>query len=97
MLLESGEWDELSLPAIATYDAQIPLTHGHAYHRTAGETLHAARHSAEDLLREKRTIGWAVFAAQYQKQPIPAEGDMIRAEWLRSYDTVPDAGQVVQG
>ncbi|WP_267389245.1 phage terminase large subunit [Sphingomonas sp. GC_Shp_3] len=96
MLLESGEWHELSLPAIATDEVTVPLTRQRSYTRLTGEALHAARHSTEELLREKRSIGSALFQAQYQQDPVPARGNMIRAEWLKSYDSVPDWGRVVQ-
>jgi predicted phage terminase large subunit-like protein len=99
MLIESGEWDELSIPAIAMEDASIPLTRGRAYRRATGEALHAAREPVEDLLRIKKTIGSINFAAQYQQQPVPAEGNMIRSEWLKSYAEALDrspGGQVVQ-
>jgi predicted phage terminase large subunit-like protein len=100
MLIESGEWDELTVPAIAPEDASFPLTRGRRYHRTAGEALHAAREPVEELLRIKKTIGSVIFAAQYQQQPVPAEGNMIRAEWLRSGDgrqaLARGGGQIVQ-
>jgi predicted phage terminase large subunit-like protein len=100
MLLESGEWDELSIPAIATEDASIPLTRGRTYHRPAGQGLHAAREPIEELLRIKKSIGSVLFAAQYQQQPVPAEGNMIRSQWLRACDTAQaraeGGGQVVQ-
>ncbi len=100
MLLESGEWDELSISAIATDDAVIPLARGRTYRRTAGEALHAAREPLEDLLRIKKSIGSVNFAAQYQQQPVPAEGNMIRAEWLKACDTAlaraEGGGRIVQ-
>ncbi len=96
MLMETGEWDQLSLPAIATEDIDVPLTRGRIYSRRTGEALHPRRHSAGDLMREKRMIGSSLFAAQYQQDPVPAEGNIVKAEWLKTYDAVPDAGQIVQ-
>ena len=96
MLLESGDWDELTLPAIAEEDSEIPMTRGRMYKRRAGEALHEARFSVADLLREKLSIGSHLFAGQYQQRPVPAEGAMVKAAWLKTYDTVPDWGMVVQ-
>ncbi|MEO7826210.1 MAG: phage terminase large subunit, partial [Allosphingosinicella sp.] len=99
MLLESGEWEELSIPAIAVEEASIPLTRGRTYHRRTGTPLHAAREPIEELLRIKKTIGSVLFAAQYQQQPVPAEGNMVRAEWLLASDTAQareGGGQIVQ-
>jgi predicted phage terminase large subunit-like protein len=100
MLIESGEWDELSLPAIASEDQEIRLTRNRLHRRKAGDILHPARESCEELMRIQRTIGSVIFAAQYQQQPVPAEGNMIRTEWLKSYKVAPDlalvGGQIVQ-
>ena len=35
-------------------------------------------------------MGSAAFAAQYQQRPVPPEGNLIRTEWLRSYDLLPE-------
>jgi predicted phage terminase large subunit-like protein len=98
LLIESGEWDKLALPAIATETSVIPLTRGRTYVRQADEALHASREPLEALLRVKATVGSIIFAAQYQQQPVPAAGNMIRAGWLRSYDALDrsSGGRVVQ-
>lgn len=96
MLLESGEWDQLCLPAIATEAARIPLTRGRIYERAEGEPLHAEREPLSELERMRNSIGSALFAAQYQQQPLPAEGNIVKAHWLRTYTELPDDGLVVQ-
>ncbi|GGE98443.1 phage terminase large subunit [Sphingomonas prati] len=95
MLIESEEWDELSLPAIATEDVTVQLSRRRTHIRRTGDVLHPERESLEALLRIKRTVGSVIFAAQYQQQPVPSEGNIIRAGWLATYDEVTD-GQVVQ-
>jgi hypothetical protein len=30
------------------------------------------------------------FSAQYQQNPLPAEGNVIKREWLRYYDAAPE-------
>src|ERR1044072_5193328 len=37
-------------------------------------------------------MGWRAFSAQYQQNPIPAEGNLIRREWLRYYEQAPAVG-----
>ena len=96
MLLETGEWDQLSLPALAIEDSDIPVTRGRTYERVAGQPLHLRRDTIEDLLLEKRRIGSTLFQAQYQQDPVPAAGNIIKAPWLKTYDAVPDWGQIVQ-
>jgi len=96
MLLDTGEWDQLSLPAIATGDCQIPLTRGRFHQRREGEPLHTTREPLAILEGIKTSIGSTAFAAQYQQQPLPAKGNVIKAEWLKVYTELPDKGILVQ-
>jgi ParB-like nuclease domain len=48
------------------------------------------RASPEAIDELKREIGSRVFAAQYQQNPTPPDGNMIKAAWLGRYDQVPD-------
>ncbi len=93
MLIESGDWDELSLPAIAIEDETIPLTRGREHLRQTDDVLHPAREPLEELFRIKHSIGSVIFSAQYQQRPVPAEGNMIRPEWLKTYDTASSQGE----
>ena len=45
----------------------------------------------------RRDLGPAVFSAQYQQEPVTAEGNMIRLEWFGTYDEVPDAPRIPKG
>ena len=98
MLIESGEWYELSLPAIATSDEIVPLTRGRTHLRKAGDILHPEREPLAVLEELKRSMGSLAFAAQYQQDPVPAVGNMIKAEWLKTYDSFDrsQGGQIVQ-
>lgn len=87
-LLEAGGWRHCVLPAIATEDASFVLPHG-VYHRRQGELLQPQRENEEALKRIKAAMGSAVFSAQYQQQPIPAEGNFIKRAWFRQYETEP--------
>lgn len=86
-LIEKGGWYELRLPAIAPEDALIPVGNGRVYRRAQGELLHPARQSLETLDTIRAEIGSAAFAAQYLQDPLPAKGNIIQADWLRTYDT----------
>lgn len=97
MLLETGDWDELRLAAIATEDEEIDLPRGKVHYRKAGDVLHPERESIAVLDRQKLAMGTLAFMAQYQQDPVPAEGNMIRAEWLGSYHVPPEDGdEIVQ-
>lgn len=85
LLIERGDWDHLKLPAIAVEDEKIPLTRGRVYHRKTGEVLHPERESREVLEEQKSGMGSIMFAAQYQQDPVPETGNIIRAEWFKVY------------
>jgi predicted phage terminase large subunit-like protein len=41
-------------------------------------------------------MGSIAFSAQYQQRPIPLEGNLIRREWLKRYETPPIRGEDAQ-
>jgi predicted phage terminase large subunit-like protein len=88
-LLRQGEWTHLNLPAIATEDQEIPLANGLTYRRKQGDLLHPERESQATLDHIKTQIGSLQFSCQYQQQPIPLEGNIIRRRWFSTYDVLP--------
>jgi predicted phage terminase large subunit-like protein len=98
-LIESGGWEVLSLPAIAEQDETILIGENQVHHRRAGEALHPELESLASLEKLRGQISSYDFAAQYQQCPVPPGGAMIRQEWLRYYDHLPQrtyGTQVVQ-
>jgi predicted phage terminase large subunit-like protein len=89
-LMELGGWEVLSLPAIAEQDETIAIGDGVFHSRAAGEALHPALEPLESLKNLGVEIGSDVFAAQYQQAPVPPGGCMIRREWLRYWDILPE-------
>jgi len=81
-LLEKGGWAHLRLPAIAEMDEQFRLTSGKIVGRKAGAALHPAREPLETLEALKHSIGAYDFAGQYQQDPAPREGGLVRAEYF---------------
>lgn len=86
---EQERWDILALPAIAdtgeVYDIRTPYGI-HRVTRPEGEALHAARESIERLTEIRRLNPW-VFSAQYQQNPQPPEGAIIKRDWLKFYNS----------
>jgi predicted phage terminase large subunit-like protein len=89
-LMELGGWEVLSLPAIAEQDETIAIGDGVFHSRAAGDALHPELEPLESLEKLRFEIGSDVFAAQYQQAPVPPGGCMIRREWLRYYDKLPE-------
>ena len=85
-----GTWEILSLPAIGEAEELIPLGDNDFYARSIGEALHPEHESLETLLKLQSEYGTYDFSAQYQQCPIPFGGAMLKREWLRFDDKVPD-------
>lgn len=90
LLEHSVGWKHFCLPSIATEDKAVPLGAGRVYRRKQGEALHAAREPLHVLENVRREIGTDQFQAQYQQQPVPPGGAMVRKEWFRYYETAPE-------
>lgn len=90
-VVERDGWEVISLPAIATEDTYHRLSEvpGDVHRRSAGELLHPAREPMAVLEEMRRAQGSLTFQAQYQQDPTPAGGNVIRREWLRTYDVRP--------
>ncbi len=83
------DWEVLDLPAIAEVSERVPLGSGRFHVREPGEVLHPEREPYEELMRMKLRMGSYNFSAQYQQQPIPPEGEIIRLGWFRHYERPP--------
>jgi predicted phage terminase large subunit-like protein len=82
-------WTVLVLPAIREEDwgyAKDP--------RKIGEPLWPARHSLEKILAVKE-MSPRNFASLQQQRPAPEGGNIIKTQWWRYYDELPEDLQVV--
>jgi predicted phage terminase large subunit-like protein len=88
-VLEQGGWHHLNLPAIADGPEVIPIGHGKIHRREVDDVLDPVREPRHVLEELKARMGLMDFTAQYLQRPIPAEGNLIKREWLRTYRTPP--------
>jgi predicted phage terminase large subunit-like protein len=93
---EREPWDVLSLPAIASADEYyvFETAFGQStFSRKPGEALHPERDSVETYQHIREAVGEYVFQSQYQQEPIPLEGGLIKKQWLQYYepDQVPSS------
>jgi predicted phage terminase large subunit-like protein len=89
-LLEQGGWHHLDLPAIADAPQKIPIGPKKFHRRKVGDVLHPALEPAHILDEIKGRMGTMDFSAQYLQRPIPAEGNLIKREWIKLYRVLPD-------
>ena len=89
-LLATGRWERLVFPAIAPEAQNIALRGGRTYSRKTGEALHPDREPLSVLEDVRRDLGSRVFEAQYNQNPLPSEGGLIKREWLQRYKSPLD-------
>lgn len=87
-VLAKGGYEHLNLPAIAETETSIATGWGKSHFRRVGEPLHQG-FTLEVLERTKTELGSFLFSAQYQQQPVPLDGEMIKWGWFRTYDEAP--------
>lgn len=86
-LLGKGNFEELTLRAIAEEDESFPIGNGRCFSRKRGQALFPARESLETLNNVIRLeIGNPAFAAQYQQNPTSVDSAYIRWERIQTYD-----------
>jgi len=78
-------WTHLNLPATAIEDQYIVLGPTKTHLRREGDILHPAREGKTELIRLKRELGSQRYCAQYQQNPIPLEGNLIKRDWFQIY------------
>jgi len=91
-LLEK-DWPRLVIPAVAPEPADYPIAEDQIYQRSAGEVLQPGRDKLATIEAQKLLCGSHIFAAQYQQNPTPSDGNLIKADWLGRYATKPARDQ----
>jgi hypothetical protein len=86
---QSDEWTLLSLPAIAAHDQRIVTGPGQTHLYCAGDVLHAVREPLSVLATYRTQLGSDTFSAQYQQEPVPPGGAMVKRAWVRRYGHPP--------
>lgn len=87
---EPDEWAHLNLPAIAVADEAIPLGSGCFHRRRVGDILDPSREDLRTLEQKRRIMGSQSFSAQYQQEPVPNDGEIVKWSWFKTYQTAPD-------
>ena len=99
---EHETWDVLSFPAVAEQEETYNITTPYGRKRISrkvGEILQPTLLSLTTLETHRRAMTEYNFAAQYQQNPEPASGIIVKREWLRYYgpEEKPDKfDQIVQ-
>lgn len=78
-------WETLSFPAMLEHESERHPEDK----RKLNEPLWPTKYDERHLRVTKRTLGSVQWSALYQQSPKPAEGVLIKAEWLRHYKVMP--------
>jgi len=93
---ENEKWDVLSFPVIATDDTDYQISNffgARTFHRREGDVLQPALLSPERLEELRQSMTEYNFSAQYQQNPTPRGGNMIKTEWLEYYEAGKEPGK----
>jgi predicted phage terminase large subunit-like protein len=99
---ETEDWRVLSFAAIAeqdkSYEIRTPY-HTSLFHRREGDILQPALTPRPILEALRKAMTSYHFAAQYQQNPQPPEGNIVKREWLKFYtpeEKPDDFGTILQ-
>ncbi len=90
-LLDAGnQFKVIKLPVIATEDESWIVKNRisgktRVITRAKGELLHSERENMDVVMGIKNSMGEYAFVAQYQQDPCPPEGGIIKESWLKYY------------
>ena len=87
------KWRALIMPAVAIKTKKYTVGPQKYYTRRKGELLQRKRDSRGVLDEIQRERGSHVFASQYQQDPVPPDGNLIKASWLKRYEPLDDPDQ----
>lgn len=89
-MLQQEDWETIRIPAIARFREKWDLGGGQIKIRKPGDLIQPERAGMAELDLQKKKMGLTAFEAQYQQEPVPDDGLVIKRKWLRYYDEAPE-------
>jgi len=89
MSSKNSAWKVLSFPAIAERDETHVIVNAFGtrrFIRKVGDALHPERESLATLAEMHRAMGEYNFQSQYQQNPSPPGGALVKTAWLKFYE-----------
>jgi len=93
---ENEKWDVLSFPVIAIDDTDYKISTPYGQriiHRREGDVLQPALLPPALLDQLRQSMTEYNFSAQYQQNPTPRGGNMIKTGWLEYYEPGKELGK----
>jgi predicted phage terminase large subunit-like protein len=96
-LCQELDYTQVALPAESETHTELVFPRsGRVVVREPGDLLWPAREGRAELDLQKRLLGSAAYAAQYQQRPAPPGGRIFRRDWFRYYDELPPLREFAQ-
>ena len=89
LLLSTGSYTHVCLPAIATKKEQFTFKGAVIHQRAVGEALNPQRMNLAALEARRMEIGTPIFNALWQQQPDMPSGRLIKLKWLKVLRSFP--------
>ncbi len=94
------DFEVVNMPLIAVKDEEWPTMESSFFSakkfiRKKGELLCPEREGWDIVEKYKRNLGPAVFEAQYQQNPLPSGGVLIKKESLQTFNSMPVLRRIV--
>lgn len=87
--LARGGWVHLKIPAIAQKIESFQYAPDKLHVRSPGQVIHPELEPKEVLDELRLAMGSANFSAQYLQEPVPADSDLIKWGWFKTYGKIP--------
>lgn len=87
--LARGGWSHLKIPAIAQKIEAFQYAPRKIHFRSPGQVIHPELEPKEVLDELRLAMGSANFSAQYLQEPVPADSDLIKWGWFKTYSKIP--------
>lgn len=84
LLENSTDWTHIKIPEVAMTDETWTVG-SKVFHRAMGRPLNPSRMPMEIIESKRRELGTYVWSAQYQQEPCPLEGGIVKESWLHYY------------
>ena len=92
LVLKLDGWEHLSLPTEYEPSKKSHTSIGWSDPRTKeGELLCPGLINEKIVATLKKSLGSMNYAAQYQQSPVPADGGIFKAQWIRYFDEQDNA------
>ena len=91
MMLQEGGWHHLCIPTVAPKPQQyvFPIS-GKVFARPEGHLMWEDREGPRELAEMKKVLGEYGYSGQYQQNPVPVGGAMVKREWIQHWDRLPE-------